>query len=232
MKFITVLSATLISLTVALPACGTPQATKSQANRPPVIEQIGGPTDWSPASDGQFTVTASDPDGDKLTYSWLVDNNTIEGNGIAASWTSPATMGKHMVTVVVNDGRGGETRGSREIKIIVNADGTQTLDAPVVLKMSFPSPEVVTGSKRVRIWSASPAECIVTGADPKDLKFAWTASNGRIQGKGLNEGTATTVTWIAPGVGGDFTLDVVVTDISGNQSKGTIKFTVYCCGNY
>jgi hypothetical protein len=72
---------------------------------------------------------------------------------------------------------------------------------------------------------------VVDGANPQDLKYAWTASNGKIQGKGLNEGTASQVAWIAPGAAGDYTLDVVVTDSRGNQARGTVNFKVFCCGN-
>lgn len=175
---------------------------------------------------------ASDPDGDKLSYTWMADNGTLSGEGDAVSWTSPGEMGKYKITVIVKDGRGGEAHGTKDVKVIVNADGSLTPDPPVVLKMSIPSSEIAAASKRVYIWTSSPIECVVTGADSKDLKFAWTASNGRLQGKGLNEGAANKVTWMAPGVGGDFTVDVVAADSRGNQVTGTVKFKVYCCGNY
>jgi hypothetical protein len=228
-----VLTIVSVATLIVLAACGTLQsAPKSQANRPPVILQITGANDWSPDSSGQFGVIVSDPDGDKVTYTWLADNGTLTGDGDSVTWTSPSAMGKYKITVVATDGRGGETRQVKEVRVITNADGTQTLDAPVVLKLSLPSSENVTASKRCRIWTSSPVECVVTGANPKDLKFTWTTSNGRIQAKGLDEGTASSVIWIAPGVGGDWTLDVIVTDKQGNQAKGTVKFNVYCCGNY
>jgi hypothetical protein len=100
--------------------------------------------------------------------------------------------------------------------------------------MSLPSKEVVTGAKRVRIWTASPIECIVENVNAKDLKFTWSAASGKLQaGRGMNlsDGTASKVNWIAPGVGGDFTVNVVVTDGSGNEAKGAVNFDVFCCGN-
>jgi hypothetical protein len=232
-KFAAVPAVTLLFLTVILTACGTPQSQPtSQANKPPIIEQISGFSDWAPDTSGEISVVARDPNGDKLSYAWQADNGTLKADGNTAIWTAPSSMGKYNIVVVVTNGRGGEARATKEVRVGINADGSQTLDAPVLLKMSIPSAETVTGTKRVRIWTASPAECVVSGADPKDLKFTWTASNGRIQAKGLDEGTASKVVWIAPGVGGDWTLDVVVTDSRGNQAKGTVKFTVYCCGNY
>ncbi|RPJ60853.1 MAG: hypothetical protein EHM12_05825 [Dehalococcoidia bacterium] len=223
---ITVLSAAALFTNIS---CTAPQQPKE--NQPPKIEQVGGSTSWSPLSEGQFTVTATDPDGDNLTYSWLADNGTLTANGNSAIWKSPAEMGQYNITMIVNDGHGHEVRGVKEVKVIVNADGSQTPDPAIVLKMSLPSAETATGAKRVRIWTSSPVECVVDGANQQGLKYSWTASNGRTQGKGLDEGTASKVTWIAPGVAGDYTLDVVVSDSQGNQCKGTVNFEVFCCGN-
>lgn len=232
-KFAVIPAVVLFCLLAIMSACAAPQTTqKPQGNRPPLIEQIEGLTDWSPETTGQFTVVASDPDGDKMAYNWLADNGTLQVNGKSATWTSPATMGKYKITVVVNDGHGGETHGEKEVTVAINSDGSQTPDAPVALKLSIPSSEAVTSSKRVRIWTASAVECIVTGTDSKSLNFAWTTSNGKLQAKGLSEGTASKVTWIAPGVAGNYTVDVVVSDSQGNQAKGSVTFSVFCCGNY
>jgi len=209
-------------------------APAPQANRQPVIQQINGQSAWSPLSEGQFTCVASDPDGDKLMYRWTADNGTISGSGATVSWKSPATMGKYKISVTVSDEKGGEATAVQEVRVIVNSDGSVSPDAPVVLKMSLPSREVATGAKRVRIWTASPVECRVEGADMSKLKFTWSAASGKLQaGKGmnLNDGTASTVNWISPGVGGDFMVNVVVTDINGNEAKGSVKFEVFCCGN-
>jgi hypothetical protein len=235
-SFSVVVLATVILITLCSGlSCAAPApAPAPQGNQQPVIQQITGSSDWSPQTEGQFTCVASDPDGDLLTYKWTADNGTISGSGATATWVSPAVMGKYNITVTVSDGKGGEATVVQEARVIVNADGSVSPDAPVVLKMSLPSREVVTGAKRVRIWTASPVECLVEGADAKNLKFTWSAASGKLQaGKGMNlsDGTASKVNWIAPGVGGDFTVDVVVTDGSGNEARGTVNFKVFCCGN-
>jgi hypothetical protein len=207
-------------------------APASQVNRPPVIQQIIGSSEWSPQAEGQLTCIALDEDNDLLEYKWIADNGTITGNGATVTWMSPATMGKYKIRVTVSDGKGGQATAVHEAKVVINADGSAGLDAPVVLKMSLPAREVVTVAKRMRIWTATPIECIVAGAEARDLRFKWSANSGKLQaasGMNLGNGTASRVNWIAPGVGGDFKVDVVVTDGSGNEARGTVNFEVFCC---
>ncbi|MCX6005377.1 MAG: hypothetical protein NT082_06880 [Chloroflexi bacterium] len=215
-------------------ACSTPTPTTPQTapqtNRAPLIESISGTGEWPPETYGEFECIAKDPDGDTLNYTWLVDNGTLQADGSKVTWLSPDNMGTCHLTVIVKDGKGGEATLTKDLKVAYNLDGTVT-EPPVVLKMALPSKETATGSKRIRIWMSSPIQCIIEGGNSGNLKYTWTASNGRLQGKGVNEGTASKVDWIAPGVAGDYTVDVVVTDDKGNEAKGTANFKVFCCGN-
>jgi hypothetical protein len=228
---VTLSASALFSITCAAPK--SPQADQApQLNRPPIITSIYGSTDWQPQTDGDFTCVASDPDSDNLTYSWTADNGTIKGNGPSARWTSPSWMGKYNISVTVSDGKDGETKATQEVRVLINADGSISADAPVTLKMSLPAKETFTVVKRARIWTASTIECLVQGADAKTLKYTWTAASGRFQaGKGmsLEGGTASKVNWIAPGAGGDYTVNVTVADSSGNEAKGQVDFKVICC---
>lgn len=235
-KIIALMGITLVTLFVAGIGTGcTLQSKVAQANRPPVIDQIIGPKAWLPQTESPLTCVASDPDGDNLTYTWTADNGTIKGAGPTVTWMSPGRDGIYNITLVVSDGRGGSTTMTQAERVIFNADGSVSQDAPVVLKITLPSTDVVvdevTGAKRVRIWTASPVIALVDGADTRVLRYTWTSSSGRIQAKGLNEGTASQVTWIAPGAAGDYTLDVVVNDNKGNSAKGIVNFKVFCCGN-
>lgn len=89
------------------------------ANQNPVIGS--GPT-ASPSSvkTGQqstISVSASDPDGDTLSYSWASTCGTISGTGTSITWTAPSTAGSCVVSVVVQDGRGGTAGKSVEITV-------------------------------------------------------------------------------------------------------------------
>ena len=64
------------------------------------------------------SVTASDPDGDPLTYSYTVTGGAISGNGASASWTAPSSAGAHSVTVTVADGKGGTITGNGALTVL------------------------------------------------------------------------------------------------------------------
>ena len=228
---VTLFASALLSITCAAPKSS--QADQApQLNRPPIIKSIYGSTNWDPQTEGDFTCVASDPDSDNLTYSWTADNGTIKGTGASAKWTSPASMGKYNISVTVSDGQGNEAKATQEVRVLINADGSISSDAPVILKMALPAKETVTAAKRVRIWTASPIECIVDSPDAKNLKYTWTAASGRFQaarGLSLEGGTASKVNWITPGAGGDYIVNVTVTDSSGSEAKGQVNFKVICC---
>jgi outer membrane protein OmpA-like peptidoglycan-associated protein len=53
------------------------------------------------------TLSANDPDGDRLTFSWTVDNRALPGTGTTATInTSGMAGGSHTVTVTARDERG------------------------------------------------------------------------------------------------------------------------------
>jgi len=66
-----------------------------------------------------ISVTASDPDGDTLNYSWSVSGGSIvaDANTKSMKWKTPQTEGTYEVTVTVDDGRGGTATETESIKI-------------------------------------------------------------------------------------------------------------------
>ncbi|MCX6004582.1 MAG: hypothetical protein NT082_02765, partial [Chloroflexi bacterium] len=64
-----------------------------------------------------------------------------------------------------------------------------------------------------------------------ELTYNWSASEGKIQDKGIQEVKANRIRWIAPGVQTDCAIDVTVTDNQGRQAKGQVNIHVFCCGN-
>jgi len=94
--------------------------TVLNVNRGPTIDSYG-PTDLEPAVEEgaslNFTHSSSDPDGDLLSYSWLLDD--VE-QAVTQNWTySPGyeDAGFHNVTLVVSDG---DLFDSQEWNVTVN----------------------------------------------------------------------------------------------------------------
>jgi len=197
----------------------------SSDNKPPVINNILFPADVMALTENLITCNATDPDGDDLTYVWSTDGGTIKGVGIL--WMAPGSVGKYEVSVVVSDGKGGEASQSVKIRLVTNADGST--NPLVTLKLSLASSDQVVEKVSARIWTTTDILCQVDGIGANRLKYAWSATDGKLQGKGLTEGTANRVSWTAPGVADDYTVTVTATDNKGKVTTGQVNFTVFCC---
>lgn len=87
-------------------------------NHPPVIESLTAEkTKILINTSCNIVCIASDPDNDKLSYSWSIDAGNISGSGSEVKWTAPPRGGQFIITSTVLDGRGGVT--SKEVLITV-----------------------------------------------------------------------------------------------------------------
>jgi hypothetical protein len=94
---------------------GTVNITVQKVNQPPTVSAtINGPSTLLAGSTGGFSITASDPDGDPLTYSWSQTDppaplGTFVGSttNASAQWFSPAlaTQTSFTLSVSVTDGQ-------------------------------------------------------------------------------------------------------------------------------
>jgi len=94
----------------------------TNSNTAPVLAAIGDKT-VNENSLLTFTLSATDPDGDTLTYSstTLPSGATLNSSSGAFAWTPPAsTYGTYSVTFNVSDGKGGTASQSIRITVIDN----------------------------------------------------------------------------------------------------------------
>ncbi len=131
-KIFTVLMMTTLSMMFVL-ILSSSSCNKTPVNQNPVISSVS-VTPASVAANGVVTVavTASDPDGDNLTYAYNATGGAVQGTGANASWTAPGQAGSYSVTVTVTDGKGGT----------VSSNGSLTVSAPVTQitgSASFPA---------------------------------------------------------------------------------------------
>ncbi len=158
--------------------------TANNVNRPPVLNTIGNKT----ITVGQsltFSVSATDPDGDALTYSasGLPAGATFNASTRVFSWTPAAGQaGSYNITFTVTDSRG--LSNSETITIAVTA--------PVQLaRITTPAPgSQITTSSVTFGWSANPAST-------QYYLWAGTAPNTNNL-RNLNAGTNTSITTTVP----------------------------------
>ncbi len=82
------------------------------ANQSPQISSvIANPPGLSYGGSTTIKCIAADLDGDAVDYSWSASGGDISGVGDTVTWVAPKKAGNFKITVIVSDGKGGETEG-------------------------------------------------------------------------------------------------------------------------
>jgi hypothetical protein len=187
-------------------------------NQPPTINSLTAEKEASTLSESQIVCEANDTDGDTLTYQWSADGGTIKGEGSSVAWAAPDTAGTYTVKVAVTDGKGGEATDSTTIAVIDKPNQPPTITS-LTIDGSPPGEE-----NRIRQWTTKTIQCTAQDPDGDNLSYLWRATGGKITGEGNK------VSWTSPGVNGNYTVTVVVTDDRGDKAEASIVFKVACCG--
>jgi len=99
-------------------SCSADLKVEQKPNQNPVISCA---TDRSPINPGEktgITATASDPDGDPLTYSYSAASGQVTGDGPKATFDSTGLQpGSYPVKCAVNDGRGGTAEATTNVEV-------------------------------------------------------------------------------------------------------------------
>ena len=144
------------------------------ANRPPVATCSASVSSVYSGSGDTVTisVTASDPDGDSVTYDWSATGGNTDGSGNQVRWSSAGVAdGTYRITSRVSDYRGGTTSCSVDVTVAPRPNRAPTMSC------SADRSSVLTG-ERVRISATA------NDADGDNLTYAWRASGGQIVGSG------------------------------------------------
>jgi len=98
--------------------CAADVAVTKKPNRPPVISCA---PERNPIIAGERVAirsTASDPDGDPLTYNYSATGGQISGNGPVAQYDSTGlSAGSYTVTCTADDGQGGRTSATTRVDV-------------------------------------------------------------------------------------------------------------------
>lgn len=177
-------------------------------NRPPVVSNTTyGTVQPAPVSG---VVTASDPDGDPLSY--VVDTPPVSGtvllnpDGTFTYTPNPAFFGTDFFTVMVNDGRGGITFGVITIDVAINP--------PVVQDLS-----ISTGGN-------IPVSSQVTVTDPNGLPVTVTILSPPLNGTVIVNPDGTFTYTPNTGFIGTDSFTVQAVNSAGGSGVGTVTVTV------
>jgi uncharacterized repeat protein (TIGR02543 family) len=119
-------------------------------NNPPTITAYAPTIDYPCINQGNrqtFTVTASDPDGDPITYEWYLNNNQVSTTDTYAFDATSGTSGAHTITIIIKDIHGAQT--SRKWYLTVDATLVMPFDTnatPVVDYAGYNNNGTVNGA--------------------------------------------------------------------------------------
>lgn len=103
--------------------------TVTATQRPVISSLTAEPAKVTPGETTTITCMATDPDGDTLSYAWSATGGTVSGTGNIITWKSPEVDGEFIISVTVDDGRGGTVKG--QCTIIVGAPVITIIFDPV-----------------------------------------------------------------------------------------------------
>jgi hypothetical protein len=165
---------------------GKTQAPIILDNNPPLLRSLVAEVDGSAVSGAPrnsvvtLSASASDPDGDQLTFTWGVNAGTIVStSGATAQWRLPDSPGLAFAYVLVADGKGAFREGSTT----VSTDSGIVAAVAAVAPPAAPSDKVNAPDHFLTFHSTKDLQLFPTrGADSRKGSCEYYAAIGAIEG--------------------------------------------------
>ena len=78
-----------------------------------------------PRQSVELECTASDPDGDTITYGWSCTDGEFTGTGPTITWKAPNAYGTFHIMVIVEDDKGNSAKDNLSIGVVANKNEQQ-----------------------------------------------------------------------------------------------------------
>ena len=190
-------------------------------NRLPTIDSLEADAEWvTPYGSVQLTCTASDADGDGLSYQWSASDGDISGTAAVAVWTAPEEVGMYDVTVVIDDGHGGKDTA---FLILIASNGPPPNIESLAVTAKEPK-YLKTTSTGYKVGKTKEyyIECVASATNGEPT-YEWSSDGGQVSGLG------SVINWTAPDISGYFTVTARAFDDAGNWVSRKVVFEVVDC---
>jgi hypothetical protein len=117
--------------------------SEGEENHPPVISSLTSSQNSVEVNQtANLSCTASDRDGDPLTYNWTVNGQLVGGNTSSLNWVAPGIPGTYHITCTVSDSKGSQDSDSVSIIVIEPGGSSDQIPTQVLYQI-----KITTGTK-------------------------------------------------------------------------------------
>lgn len=200
----------------------------------PAIREMLYPSEVPAFFDTVLMVRTWDSGNENLKYQWSAENGTIRGQGDSITWNSPSEYGIYKIYAKVINSSGQGRTSQCSINVVPFYRTQVDPDPEINLQLPIIGSSMVSEQSLVGPLTSAEIKCEGPSSNIKNYRYEWSCNGGKMQGTGLQDGTASIIGWLSPGVPGNYTVTVKAFDTWGGITIGSVYFLVKnpsCCGS-